>query len=454
MNSDTGDARGRLNRLNLAILVGFGLIAVALIYWSIFRGESILGRLDNPRLVEAELRVQRGTILDANDVPLAYTSGEGAELQREYPLAGAAPVVGYYSVRHGTAGIEQAFDAQLRGAAPDYWSEFWQSEVLGEPNIGRDVRLTLASRWQAKADELLGVKNGAVFLFSLPDVAVRAMASRPGYDANRLDAEFEKLVADEQAPLVNRVTQGQYQPGLLLQPFLLAVGQRDSRLELSDLVVTRAGEVMVDGFTLTCQESVAEAMTWAAAMVARCPEPMLELAEKMSKSELSNAIDAFGLLSQPFLPITTEGVGSLDTSDARLAVIGQASASVSPLQVGLALAALANGGQFKQAQMIQATQDAEGIWSAERAEETSYQVVPADVATGILDLFSEFDGIAEHDLFVLSGPKGEKNSWYLGLAPASNPRYGVVVVIENDDDTSSARTVGRALLKDVLDPSA
>jgi cell division protein FtsI/penicillin-binding protein 2 len=240
----------------------------------------------------------------------------------------------------------------------------------------------------------------------------------------------------------------------LLQPFLLAVGQRDSRLELSDLVVTRAGEVMVDGFTLTCQESVAEAMTWAAAMVARCPEPMLELAEKMSKSELSNAIDAFGLLSQPFLPITTEGVGSLDTSDARLAVIGQASASVSPLQVGLALAALANGGQFKQAQMIQATQDAEGIWSAERAEETSYQVVPADVATGILDLFSEFDGIAEHDLFVLSGPKGEKNSWYLGLAPASNPRYGVVVVIENDDDTSSARTVGRALLKDVLDPSA
>ena len=278
------------------------------------------------------------------------------------------------------------------------------------------------------------------------------MASRPGYDANHLDAEFERLVSDERAPLVNRVTQGQYQPGLLLQPFLLAIGQRNGQLDLSGLATEdTSGEVIVDGISLACKQPLAEPLTWATAMIAQCPGPMIELAEIMGESDLLSAIDEFGFLSQPDLPIITE-VGPSEMGDAQLAAIGQDSAAVSPLQVGLALAALANGGQFKQAQMVSPTQDATGSWIAEPIENAGRQVVPANVSKEILGLFSEDDGIREHDLVVLSGPEDETNSWYLGLAPAANPRYGVVVVIEDEDSSSSARNVGRALLKEVLDP--
>ncbi|UCG23987.1 MAG: hypothetical protein JSW55_17955 [Chloroflexota bacterium] len=454
MNGETRDARRRLNRLNLAILLGFGLVAVVLIYWSVIRGASILGRDDNPRLVESELRVQRGSILDANNTPMAITTGGRADLQREYPLPSAAPVIGYYSLRHGTAGIEEALDDQLRGASADFWSEFWRSDLLGEPQIGRDVRLTLDSRWQANADELLGERNGGVFLFSLPDVSVRAMASRPGYDANRLDDEFERLVIDEQAPLVNRVTQGQYQPGLLLQPFLLAIGQRDGQLELYGTAAGTKQEVVIDGFSLICQGVASEPPTWATAMVARCPGPMIGLAEKMGEAGLLKAIDEFGLLSQPELPIITEDIGSTEIQDAGLAAIGQDSAAVSPLQVGLALAALANDGQFRQAQMILAKQDVAGNWLTEPVQGKRRQVVPAEIAAEILSLFSEADGISEHEIVVLSGPEGNINNWYLGLAPATHPRYGVVVVVEDDEDSSFAQTVGRELLKEVLNSNA
>ncbi|MGD8586309.1 MAG: hypothetical protein PVJ75_13250, partial [Chloroflexota bacterium] len=109
------DTRRRLARLNVVILAAFGLIAVAAAYWSVVRGPTILTRSDNPRLVEAELKVRRGAILDVNSRTLAASIDYNGVLRREYPLPQAAPAVGYYSLRYGTAGIEEAYDAYLRG---------------------------------------------------------------------------------------------------------------------------------------------------------------------------------------------------------------------------------------------------------------------------------------------------------------------------------------------------
>ena len=452
MRNGIADTRGRLRRLSSAILIAFALIALALVYWVVIRGPSILDRSDNPRLVEAELRIQRGTILDADNQPLAITSGEGAALERQYPLPAAAPVVGYYSFRYGTAGIEETFDALLRGESGDFWANFWQFETLGEPQIGRDVRLTLDSRWQSEAEALLADQTGAVFLFSVPDVAVRAMASAPSYNPNQLDADFEQLLADEQAPLLNRVTQGQYQPGLLLQPFLLAAAQRDGIIDLRESAAGATGVVTVDGIALECQAELTGPASWGDALRSRCPGPMAELAELMGSDELLQALDGFGLLSRPELEIATDGIVTPSIADVGKAAIGQDVIGVSPLQIGLALSALANDGQLKPVQLVLATQGMDGQWQNVPAKDGGEQVVPVQVANDILGLFSVHEGISEHNVIVLSGPDGGSNSWYLGLAPAASPRYGVVVVVEDDDQLSSSQAIGRMLLKEVLDP--
>lgn len=447
------ETRGRLKRLNSVILVAFALISVAIVYWAIVRGPAILGRGDNPRLIEAELKIQRGAILDAENEILAITSGQDEALERRYPLPAAAPVVGYYSIRHGTAGIEEAFDGSLRGDSDDLWANFWRQDILGEAQVGRDVRLTLDSRWQNEAESLLGDKTGAALLFSIPDVAIRAMASTPGYDPNQLDADFERLLADEQAPLLNRVTQGQYQPGLLLQPFLLAIAQRDGVIDLDETPEEPNSAVNVEGVTLNCQAELAQPATWVEVMRSRCPGPMLEPAGDMGSDGLLQALDEFGLLNAPDLEIATEGNEAPAIADLALAAIGQDAVAVSPLQMGLALATLANEGQMRPAQLVLAVQGPDGQWQSISPEDRSVQVVPADVADYVLELFNENEGISEHGVVVLSGPEGESNSWYLGLAPAANPRYGVVVVVEDDDQLSSSQTIGRALLKRVLDPA-
>jgi peptidoglycan glycosyltransferase len=434
--------------------MAFGLIALAAAYWSIVRDKTILARDDNPRLVEAELKIHRGSIVDINSQPLALSSDGAGESDRYYPLPSAAPAVGYYSLRYGTAGVEEAYDAYLRGESDDFWSNLWHIELLGEPQSGRDLRLTIDSRWQEMASDLLGEQSGAVLLFTLPDVAIRAMASSPGYDPNTLDSDFEQLVADENAPLLNRVTQGQYQPGLLLQPFILAAASGDNVIDLQEAAQNASEAVTVDGVSQTCQAKEEQAqITWAGALKARCPGPMVWLGQEMGAAALMDALELFGLTQSANLLAAPEAAGAAQIDDVRLAAIGQDRLAVNPLQIGVALATLVNDGQPRPARLVTATEDDSGDWRAIRPEEPGAAVLPSRIRQQILAAFSQNDGVLEHEVTVLSGPEGGLNSWYLGLAPAAEPRYGVVVVVENNQGANAASVIGRLLLKAMLDPA-
>jgi cell division protein FtsI/penicillin-binding protein 2 len=50
----------------------------------------------------------------------------------------------------------------------------------------------------------------------------------------------------------------------------------------------------------------------------------------------------------------------------------------------------------------------------------------------------------------LSGPAADTNVWYLGLAPASNPRYAVVALVEDRAETAVVAAIGRRLLQSVI----
>ncbi len=201
----------------------------------------MLARDDNPRLFEIERRVQRGRILDHNDRVLAETTGPVDELVRVYPLAESGPVVGYYSFRFGTAGIENAYDAHLRGQDDTEWHRIMR-EVLHESPTGGDVRLTLDAELQETASLLMtdAGATGGLVLLELTSIGgeavaeIRAMVSLPGYDPNRINDDFDRLTADVPGPLFNRSTQGLYQPGLILQSLIIATAVDDGILLLDD----------------------------------------------------------------------------------------------------------------------------------------------------------------------------------------------------------------------------
>ena len=134
------DIIDRLQRISGIFLLFFGAVVLALGYWGIAAAPGLFVREDNPRLIEAELQVQRGRILDHTGAVMAETVGEPGSLLRQY-LAPYSPAVGYYSLRYGVAGIEQAYDAVLRGRPDNSW-DVWVDGLLHRQPVGSDVELT------------------------------------------------------------------------------------------------------------------------------------------------------------------------------------------------------------------------------------------------------------------------------------------------------------------------
>jgi peptidoglycan glycosyltransferase len=442
----------QLQRLSGAIVLAFLLVGLALVFWSVMRASVLLAREDNPRLVEAELRLQRGRIVDTNNVVLAETVGPVDNLQRVYPLPYSGPAVGYYSFRHGTAGVEAGYDEVLRGVEADFWQDFWR-QLVHQPQVGRDVRLTLDASWQRTADVLLGENRGAIILLSLPDASIRAMVSHPLYDPNELEERFEELVDDETAPLLNRAAQGQYQPGLALQPFILAAAVNEGLIRL-DEVVEEADRAVLYGAgtagTLACASTPPAVATWRDVLAHGCPAPMLALADELGAAGLDEIFHSFGLTATLELPLATEATAVEGVDDPTLAMIGQENLTVTPLQMSLALAALANEGRLPWPQLVMSVQDEAGAWQPVTAGGEEVAVVSPAAAGAILAALPRQENVAEYATLALAGPGGTKDAWYLGLAPAGAPQYMVVVLVEESESAFEAQRLGRALLKVVL----
>ncbi len=427
------------------ILIAFILTAFSLVFWSVLRAEDILARDDNPRQVDAVLQIQRGRILDKNGRSLAETGDTEDGLQRQYPYPTIGPAVGYYNFRHGTAGVEDSFNSSLRGDSNNDWQELWRL-ALHEPQIGQDIKLTLDADVQLLAEELMKDEKGALILFSQPgEVAdVVSLVSHPGYDPNQLRERFEALMEDEEAPLLNRITQGQYQPGLVLQPFILAAALDQGVLTMADGVDHPNRPVLINDTATYCASKSPELASWRDVVTNRCPGPLLDLGDSLSLAELETMFNRFKLTDQPILPLNTETATYPPLADEALAVIGQDNLIVTPLQVAVAWLALNNNGRFPPLRLVSDRQNRQGEWEVVDLESGKDETaVSPQSADEILQSLPQTDGITEFSTLVLSGPDGTTNTWYLG---ASSTGEAIVIVLEDQTDLHKIEAIGRALL--------
>lgn len=209
----------------LAGTLAFGLLACAVVtsYWSIMRGPDLLTRTDNPRRAIADRYVPRGELVDVNNKPINITEKIEGIYIRQYIYPDLAPVIGYTHPVYGQAGLESSLDNYLRGLQGNPSSLIlWEQLLYGTPPAGLDVRLSIDLSLQAKADQLLGGHHGAILLMNAETGEILVMASHPTYDPNTLTEEGESLSTNQNAPLLNRATQGLYPMGNILLPLIRA----------------------------------------------------------------------------------------------------------------------------------------------------------------------------------------------------------------------------------------
>jgi penicillin-binding protein A len=218
----------QLNRLAVVALVLLVALVVATTYWQTWAAAGLQDRQDNAIQRVVQITVARGLIEGAggNTVFASNRSkrvGGQTLYFRRYPQHGlAAQTVGYSTTGRSQAGLESSMNDYLTGANTNLSNAFRNLlDRLGNATVhGNNLKLTIRPRAQRLAQQLLGSRCGAVVAMNPHTGAVYVMASSPTYDPNLIDqpggyAKVLKIrgACGDGAALLNRATKGLYTPG-------------------------------------------------------------------------------------------------------------------------------------------------------------------------------------------------------------------------------------------------
>ena len=103
--------RGRLNARLIGLAVVFAVAGMALtariVYVQLVHAGHYQNEARDEHFGQQVVRAPRGAILDRTGAPLANSARQGESPARAYPIAGAAAITGYHSLRYGSSGLEE-----------------------------------------------------------------------------------------------------------------------------------------------------------------------------------------------------------------------------------------------------------------------------------------------------------------------------------------------------------
>ncbi len=341
-----------INRILLGALFVMTLIGISAAYWAIVGQNTILQRDDNPRLIEAAARIQRGGIYDRHQQLLVETVNDADGIRREYLKPSTYSLIGYYSLRYGAGGSEAAFNQALAGltAAPSLENYFAQ-EVLHIPRAGSDIQLTLDADIQDSLAGAMRDHHGAAVVMNAHSGELLALASLPSYDPNTLDDEWDALIEAAGKPFFNRALQGQYQPGGAMYMLWL------TQAILSDYPLSRpfdqASDAIVLGedITVDCviQPPTAQ-LSLAQAFIYSCPAAFVSYQQSAAENSYDDLVQAYSLdnpMTLAGFPIPESAAPATGIKPELAALrdtLGQGDLTTTPLHLTGMMAAIANHG--------------------------------------------------------------------------------------------------------------
>ena len=461
-----------VTRVGIALGLAFAVLAAGAGYWQVIVASSLSSAPDNPAVIAAARSVVRGRILDRHGTVLASSKKDAnGEPYRVYVDDTIAPIVGYASRQFGTSGLERAYDQQLSGLVDtDPLREFLKKF---DPNPGdpQDLRLTLSLPLQRAAVAGLGDDIGAVVMLDPKTGAVLAMASTPTFDASAVAdpataaRTFAAIRTDKRNPFLIRPTQGLYVPGSVFKivTSVAALGSKavtPATTYEAQPAAERNG-LLVDGFPIRDGHHAFTAnlpLDFASALEVSCNIWFALAGMATGGIALADWAGRLGFgAGIPFdvptaVSQVTSGGGSLGGGFANRvelanAAYGQGETLVTPLQMALVAATIANDGVLMKPRLVTSLASASGS-RRDIAPEEWRRVLRVEDARIIRDameravegewgrLFTAGAAVSGVPTAGKSGTAqlggtGEPNSWFIGFAPVNDPQIAIAVIVEH-----------------------
>jgi penicillin-binding protein A len=469
-----------ITRLYIVFLLLFGVLVVGTSWNTVFRANDLRDNPRNRRQLLEQQRIRRGTIRAADDTTLARSvrQSDGA-FTRLYPQNGLfAQAIGYSFTRYGRAGLEQSRNDALSGTTNELGTIF--DRLSGTTPEGDDVRTTLDPGAQRVALQGLAGRKGAVVALDPQTGAIKVMASVPGYDPNDIakPGRFTRLNQDQDAPLLNRNTQAGYTPGSTFK-VVTAIAAMDSGEFTPNSLVSGRNLKPISGVPLRNFGGESFGLiTLTDALTHSVNTAWATVGEKLGKRTMGKYMNRLGF-DEPVevdLPPSERRAsgefvnGRLIRPTSRVVdvgrmAIGQDKLNVTPLQMAMVSAAVANGGRLMKPHLTDRIVDRDGrtvdrIQPREMSEVMSAQSA-GEVAGMMSKVVEEGTGTsAALEGISVGGTPGTaevghncpNQVWFIAFAPLRDPKVAIAVTIECSAGTGGdvAAPIAKNVMQELL----
>ena len=314
------------------------------------------------------------------------------------------------------------------------------------------------------------VRAGAAIVVDVHTGGILASANYPGYDLNRYRADYAALAADEGAPLLDRVFQGLYAPGSAFKPAVAAAALA-AGIDPDATVNCTGRYLYYSGYQPGClQYGHAGPVDLRTALEHSCNIFFYDVGRRLGVDTFSAIARQLGLAS-PTGAEASEATGRLTWSDddnyqaglTLMAAIGQGNTAVTPAQLAVYAATLANYGRrptLHYADRAVNTATGETVWQYEPqfTEVPGGEAVFGPIRDGMKRMAQTNRTLREAPVVcaaktgspqlaeTMPGGSHYVNSVLIGYAPADDPEIAVAVVLEYGGGGSTAAPILRAVL--------
>lgn len=443
----------------------FMFVALYLVYFQLFKAKSLADNSHNRRLWLNEDLVKRGSIYDRNENVLAYSEKDESGKQvriYNYPEA-SAPVTGYSSNTYGKTGIEKSYNKELLAISGENFSNFRKMVVKND--TGNDLHLSLDQNIQNIVYNYLSAYKGSCVIMNPSTGQILAMVSTPSFNPNTLDEDWNNLIQTTDGRLVNRATLGLYRPGSAFKIITAA-----SILENDiDTFYKDEGSEIIQGYEIkNYNDQIFGNLDLRSAFINSANTYFANKAVNLGKDKLAKTSEKF-VFNKDYdfdLDKSNSVIPFKDLNEADLAMtgFGYGKTQMTPLHMAMITSAIANNGVMMKPRLVDKITNKEKDVVYEAENEILSKATSEDTANTIRDMMVEVvnsgTGTNAYLNWVQLAGKtgtadkadGNVDAWFVGFAPAYEPKIAFAMVIEDSQGTGGevAAPLARNIVRDIF----
>jgi peptidoglycan glycosyltransferase len=469
-----------LRKVAISILVLFTLLIINVNYIQVVRSDELRENTANTRQLTEEYSRERGSIVVAGtEIALSTPTDDRLKYLRQYPGAELyAPVTGYYSVVYNSSGIERAENGLLAGSDPRLTLRRIADLFTGRDPAGGNVELTLDPAVQQAAMTGLEGVTGAVVALDPSTGAVLGLASTPSYDPNQLSSHdpaairaYRESLSDDQ--VTNQAISQRYAPGSIFKVVVsaaaLATGDYtpETPIPAPDVLTLPGTSTTMENFDgESCNGGADQPLI--DALTISCNTAFAQLGIDLGEDAVRDMAEAFGIDDEPFkmpLPVAASKLGDIE-NDAQLGIssIGQQDVQLTPMQGAMIAAAVANRGTLMKPYLVSQVQAPDLTVIDKTDPEEMSRPVSEEVAGQLTEMMvsvvnngtgrrARIDGVQVAGKTGTAENSADDHSWFIGFAPADDPKIAVAVFVRNGAGTGGdvSAPIAKSVIQAYLD---